>query len=260
MPLDLGVTRGDGIFESASVGNGIAQALDHHLRRFANSARALELPAPDLDAWRGALDLALTEFDPVPEGFAKFVYTRGVEGDGRPTGWVYIMPAADCSRVREEGIRVVLLDRGYKHDVERTSPWLLAGAKTLSYAVNRSVMREAARRNADDVIFVSSDGYVLEGPNSSVIVRRGDTFYTPGVELGILDGTTQANVFRYLQSLGYSVDHELSTPDRLHEADAIWLVSSVRHAAPVRELDGVPFPVDAELTKGINDYLHAVQE
>ncbi len=154
----------------------------------------------------------------------------------------------------------MLLDRGYRHDVERTSPWLLAGAKTLSYAVNRSVMREAARRGADDVIFVSSDGYVLEGPNSSVVIRRGGTFFAPGIELGILDGTTQANVFKYLQSLGCSVDHELSTPERLHEADAIWLVSSVRHAAPVRELDGEPFPVDAELTKGINDYLHALRE
>jgi 4-amino-4-deoxychorismate lyase len=257
--LDLGVTRGDGIFESASVGNGVPQALDHHLHRFANSARALELPAPDADAWRAALDLALSEFDPVEEGFAKFIYTRGIEGDGRPTGWVYVMPAADYSRVREEGIRVVLLDRGYRHDVEHTSPWLLAGAKTLSYAVNRSVMREAARRGADDVIFVSSDGYILEGPNSTVVVRRGRSFFTPGVELGILDGTTQANVFRYAQSLGYEIGHELATPETLREADAIWLVSSVRHAAPVRELDGLPFPVDAELTKGINDYLHAVE-
>jgi 4-amino-4-deoxychorismate lyase len=258
--LDLGVTRGDGIFESASVGNGVPQALEHHLRRFTNSARALELPAPDLDAWRGALQLALSEFDPVEEGFAKLIYTRGIEGDGRPTGWVYVMPAPDFSRAREEGVRVVLLDRGYRHDVERTSPWLLAGAKTLSYAVNRSVMREAARRGADDVIFVSSDGYILEGPNSTVVVKRGNGFFTPGVELGILDGTTQANVFRFAQSLGFEVGHELMTPETLREADAIWLVSSVRHAAPVRELDGVPFPVDAELTKGINDYLHAVQE
>ncbi len=54
-----------------------------------------------------------------------------------------------------------MLDRGYRHDAERTSPWLLAGAKTLSYAVNRAMLREAARRGADDAIFVSSDGYVL---------------------------------------------------------------------------------------------------
>ena len=170
------------------------------------------------------------------------------------------MPAADYSRVRTEGIRVVLLDRGYRHDVEKTSPWLLAGAKTLSYAVNRSVMREAARRNADDVIFVSSDGYVLEGPNSSVVIRRGDTLLharrrARASSTARPRRTCSATCSRW----AHAVDHELSTPERLHEADAIWLVSSVRHAAPVRELDGEPFPVDAELTKGINDYLHAVE-
>jgi len=30
-------------------------------------------------------------------------------------------------------------------------------------------------------------------------------------------------------------------------ADAAWLVSSVRHAAPIRAVDGEPLPVDAEL-------------
>lgn len=258
--LDLGVTRGDGIFESASVAGPVAQALDHHLRRFASSARALDLPVPDEAAWRAALALALETADPMAAGFAKLVYTRGVEGDGRPTGWVHVMPAPDFTRERAEGVRVVLLDRGYRHDVEQTSPWLLAGAKTLSYAVNRSVVREAQRRGADDVIFVSSDGYILEGPNSTVVIRRGDRFLTPGLGLGILDGTTQANVFRFLQSQCFEVGHELATPETLREADALWLVSSVRHAVPVRELDGVPFPVDAALTTQINAHLAAVPD
>ena len=53
--LDLGATRGDGIFESISVGAGRPQALEHHLRRFARSAAMLELPAPDLDTWRAVV-------------------------------------------------------------------------------------------------------------------------------------------------------------------------------------------------------------
>jgi len=258
--MDLGATRGDGIFETISVGNGRPQALEHHLRRFAGSAEKLELPAPDLDVWRDAILAAVDELQPGAESWAKTVLTRGVEGDGRPTGWVYAAHTSDFSRVRNEGIRVVTLDRGYRHDVESTSPWLLSGAKTLSYAVNRAVLREAHRREADDVIFVSSDGYVLEGPTSSVVFRVGDRVLTPGTGLGILDGTTQANVFRYAESLELSTGYDLVTPDQLLGADAAWLVSSVRLAAPVRALDGHPFTVDAEFTSGLNDYLLALRD
>ena len=253
--LDLGVTRGDGIFESISVGHGHPQALEHHLRRFASSAAKLDLPAPDLGAWREAILATIAQLDPVAESYVKTVLTRGIEGDGRPTGWVYATVAGDFTAVRLNGVRVVLLDRGYRHDVEQTSPWLLAGAKTLSYAVNRAVAREAARRDADDVIFVSSDGYILEGPTSTVVFRRGTSIFTPGTGLGILDGTTQANVFRFAESLGFETGFELVTPEELRAADAAWLVSSVRLAAPIRAIDGETFPVDFEFSSQLNTHL-----
>ena len=253
--LDLGVTRGDGIFETISVGHGSPQALEPHLRRFARSAAALGMPAPDLDAWRSAILAVIGELDAAPEAWVKTVMTHGVEGDGRPTGWAYASVSGDFTAARTTGIRVVTLDRGYRHDVERTSPWLLAGAKTLSYAVNRSVLREAARRNADDVIFVSSDGYVLEGPTSTVLYRRGDQLLTPGTGLGILEGTTQGSLFELAARRGMRTGFELLTPAELERADAIWLVSSVRHAAPIRELDGSPRTIDAQLTAAMNDHL-----
>lgn len=256
--LDLGATRGDGIFETISVGHGKPQALDHHLRRFAQSAALLELPKPDENVWRAAIAAAIDALDDSAEASVKTVLTRGVEGEGRPTGWVYATHSPDYGPVRRDGVRVVTLDRGYRHDIEQTSPWLLAGAKTLSYAVNRAVLREAARRNADDVIFVSSNGFVLEGPTSSVIYRRGNQLLTPGTGLGILDGTTQASIFTYAQSLGFETGFELLTVEQLEKVDAAWLVSSVRLAAPVRELNGTPLAVDAELSAGINEYLHSL--
>lgn len=258
--LDLGATRGDGIFETLSVGFGAPQAFDHHLSRFAASARTLDLPAPDLDAWRSAIVAAVALLDSVDEAFAKIVMTRGIEGGDSPTGWVYASHSPDYTRARTEGVRVVLLDRGYRHDIEQTSPWLLAGAKTLSYAINRAVFREAARRDADDVVFVSSDGYLLEGPTSTLMYRRGDSLLTPGTGLGILDGTTQANVFRFAEGLGLKTGFELAGPAALHAADAAWLVSSVRLAAPVRAVDGVSLPVDADLSADLNAWLRALRD
>jgi 4-amino-4-deoxychorismate lyase len=255
--LDLAATRGDGIFEAFSVTDGRAHAVDAHLRRFAGSAQKLDLPAPDPTAWRAAIDGVIAALDDAPEATVKTVMTRGVEGDpdARPTGWVYGWHAADHTAARTTGIAVVCLDRGYRHDVEQTSPWLLSGAKTLSYAVNRAVLREAARRGADDVIFVSSDGFILEGPTSSVLFRRGNTLLTPGTGLGILDGTTQGDLFAWAAQRGLQTGFELLSPEELAKADALWLVSSGRQAAPIRAIDGKPHDIDAGLSSEMNAYL-----
>jgi len=162
--------------------------------------------------------------------------------------------------VRVDGIAVVTLDRGYRHDLETTSPWLLAGAKTLSYAVNRAVLREAERRGADDVIFVSSDGFVLEGPSSTVVYRVGDRILTPGPGLGILDGTTQTSIFRFAEKRGFRTGLALPSPAELMAADAVWLVSSVRLAVPVHRLDDIPLKIDRETTAEMNAFLAAVRE
>jgi 4-amino-4-deoxychorismate lyase len=255
--LDLAATRGDGIFEALSVSGGRPHAVDAHLRRFGLSAAKLDLPAPDPAAWRAAIDVVITELDDIAESSIKLVMTRGIEGDpeARPTGWVYGWPAADHTAARTTGIAVVTLDRGYRHDVELTSPWLLAGAKTLSYAVNRAVLREAARRGADDVIFVSSDGFVLEGPTSSVLFRRGNTLLTPGTGLGILDGTTQGDLFVWAKEQRMQTGFDLLTPADLVKTDALWLVSSGRQAAPIRAIDGVQRDIDHNLTASMNAYL-----
>jgi 4-amino-4-deoxychorismate lyase len=254
---DLGIIRGDGVFETVTVIDGHPQALEAHLARFGRSAAMLDLPAPDTNVWRRAIEAVCARLDPVREAFVKTVLTRGVEGSDRPTGWVYAAPSGDSTAARTEGISVVTLDRGYRHDVERTSPWLLQGAKTLSYAVNMAALREAGRRGADDAVFVSTDGYVLEGTRANLILSVGGRLVTPRTDIGILAGTTQADVFRFAEEAGIETAYELLTLDDFHTADAAWLVSSVRQAAPIRSVNGVARAIDAELTTRINDFLLA---
>jgi 4-amino-4-deoxychorismate lyase len=254
---DLGITRGDGIFETVGTVSGTPQALEAHLRRFARSAAALDLPEPDLDAWRDAIAAVATALAGHSEAAIKMIYTRGIEGDGRPTGWVHGFIGSDFTAARRDGLRVVTLDRGYRHDVGSTAPWLLQGAKTLSYAVNSAALREAQRRGADDVIFVSSDGIVLEGPTSTVLMLREGRLVTPGPGLAILDGTTQDSLFAFAAQHGIPTALELTTVEHLFSAESVWLVSSVRHAAPVSAVDGIRRAADTELTAQFNRYLAA---
>src|SRR5690349_17827175 len=167
---ELSTQRGDGIFETIGVVDGHAQEARPHLARLRNSALICELPEPNLDQWQAAIDTAVARLPQRGEFAIKLVLSRGVEHGPAPTAWLHAVPAADFSGVRERGVGVVTLDRVYAHDAAERAPWLLLGAKTLSYATNMAALREAHRRGADDTFFVSSDGYVMEGPTSSVIL------------------------------------------------------------------------------------------
>lgn len=252
---DLAAVRGDGVFETISVGRGHPQALEAHLARLANSARMLDLPGPDLEGWRSAVLVVAERLAAHTEAWVKTVYSRGVEGSGTPTGWLWGQVTPDQTAARTDGIRVALLDRGYSSRVAHSSPWLLAGAKTLSYAVNMAVKREAARRGADDVIFVSSDGLLLEGPTANLIVRVGGELLTPSTDLGILEGTSQGDVFRWAKSGGIPTAYRRLPVAVLDDAEAAWLVSSVRQAAPIRLADAVDIPVDREFSAAMNAFL-----
>ncbi|MDP3207675.1 MAG: aminodeoxychorismate lyase, partial [Rhodoglobus sp.] len=65
---------------------------------------------------------------------------------------------------------------------------------------------------------------------------------------------------RYAESVGLTTAFELTTPDLLRAADAAWLVSSVRHFAPIRAIDGVDRAVAAGFTADVNAYLGALRE
>lgn len=245
--IDLGVTRGDGVFETVGVFDGTPQNLGPHLERLARSAEMLELPAPDLDILEEAFALAVHEHADVPELSVRVVMTRGREDGGGPTVWIHARESADWSRERT-GIRVAALSRGLPSTVVADAPWLLAGAKTLSYAANMSAVREAKRRGADDVLFVSTDGYALEGPTSTLLVRRGDVYSTTPVSAGVLQGTSVASAFALLAQEGARTEERLMTVEEVVASDGAWLLSSTRLVAPITHVDDRALPVDEDLT------------
>lgn len=247
MATDQGVTRGDGVFESMLAIDGEPLKLQAHLNRLHSSAMALDLKLPAEDAWRRAIATAVTEFRThdqpgAPEAVVKLIATRGDEG-GQPTAWVQVsLPAASSRQQRENGVDAIFLDRGYDSTLADRAPWLLLGAKTLSYAVNMAALRYARLHGAEEVIFTSSDGKVLEGPTSTVLmatVRDGvKTLVTPLLQSGILPGTSQGALFAAAEKAGWQLGYGPLEPHDLLEADGVWLISSIRMLAPVNHIDG----------------------
>ena len=239
---DLGLLRGDGIFETILVVDGKPRELGPHLDRLARSAAMLELPAPDRAAWERCVDAVLGAWQGGPEFALRLIYTRGREaGDGTPTAFAMAGPIAEkVLKRRETGVHAITLDRGYHPDVVAKAPWLLLGAKSLSYAVNMAAIRYAEANGADEVIFVASDGSVLEGPTSTVVIADGNTLRTTPPSHGILEGTTQGALFRAAEKAGWSTKVEPLRLSDLRAADGLFLASSVRKITRVHTLDSTP--------------------
>jgi 4-amino-4-deoxychorismate lyase len=265
---DLAAVRGDGVFESLLVRDGRPCLLEAHLGRLTQSARLSDLPAPDVPRWRAAVGTAVSSWTAGggDEGVLRLVYSRGRESVSAPARAAG--PAASCTAyamigalpgrvaaARRDGVAALTLGRGLPADGAADMPWLLAGAKTLSYAVNMAALRHAERHGAGDVIFISSEGYVLEGPRSTVVIATDidgkAALLTPPPWYPILRGTTQQALFEAARNKGYDCDYRSLRAADLVAAQGVWLVSSITLAARVHTLDGKPLrhaPMAAELS------------
>ncbi|ANW67428.1 4-amino-4-deoxychorismate lyase [Mycobacterium sp. djl-10] len=245
---DLAAVRGDGVFETLLVRDGRACLVESHLRRLAASAHSLQLPEPDLATWRAAIDTATRHWaaGSSDEAALRLVYSRGRESGSAPTAYVSVNPLpARIAAARRDGVSALCLQRGLPSAADEM-PWLLAGAKTLSYALNMAALRHAADAGADDVVFVSSDGYILEGPRSTVVIATDSVdgaqgqicLLTPPPWYPILRGTTQQALFEVARAKGYDCDYRALRPADLFAAQGVWLISAITLAARVHTLDG----------------------
>ena len=264
---DAGVTRGDGVFETLLYRRGRIRSVIEHLARMERSAAALALEIPPAAVWERAIALGLDAFlgqdaDGEPEASIRCVATRGARGTG-PACFVTLSPVP-ARDPEPKPIKVLTLDRGYDSGAAQRAPWLLLGAKTLSYAVNVAALTYAKKHGADDAIFVTSDGLVLDGLTASVVAayRSGEgsgqiVVRTPSVETGGLAGTTVAAVSEAARALDWEVEAVPMRPADLLTADALWLASSVKMLRPVSHVDGVEVGVDTQLHRILS---HALEQ
>ena len=247
--FDQGLGRGDGVFESVLVTGGRTPHLDAHLARLHRSAQITELTDPGEDAVRALVAGLVAGWPADVDGACRVFLTRGLGEGTTPTllALVATVPA-ETLRQRTEGIAVVTLSLGVPAGFRATAPWLLGGAKTLSYAVNMAAQRHAHVMGADAVVLPSLEGRLLEGPTSTFVWAAGGRLHTPPLETGILAGTPQARLFACAEADGWPTAVTPGTVEELQRADAGWLLSGIRAAAAATRLDGVERG-DADLTR-----------
>ncbi|KAB7789482.1 aminodeoxychorismate lyase [Bifidobacterium cebidarum] len=264
--FDLSVLRGDGIFEATTVWKGFPVSLENHLRRLAHSAALMDLPKPNITALTRAVKQLIAAYDdPEPGPLLRIIVSRGLDqetgigraaaaaGDNQPTVFMFI--DAKGALHETDPISMASMTRGYPSDITARAPWLLNGAKTLSYAFNCAVHRECARRGVGDAVLYTEDGYTLECPNSSIVARYGDRLITPDPRIGILHGTSQRELFAWALQEGQHAHYKKLPIAELREADRLYMVHG-GWVIPVNALDGKAYDYDSAEIQTINAAIH----
>src|SRR4051812_19750683 len=121
---DLGVLRGESVFETMRIAGGRVRYVDAHLRRLAGSAdrMAITLPAGIQDLVE-AVDTAYESAD----GVLRVVCSKGVPGEA-PVAFALAYPIApEAITGRHNGVRVITLSLGVSAAARASAPWLLGG-------------------------------------------------------------------------------------------------------------------------------------
>lgn len=215
LPLpDDGLYRGDGVFEVARLYRGRPFAMTEHWDRLERSAAKIALPV-DRAALEAELEPLLAEAGEV-EANLRVVVTRG-------------------------GRRILLIEEPFPYadsasvaTITYQPTVILNVVKSLSYAANMHATRLAKERGADEAIFVTPDGTVLEAPTSSIFWAGPDgVLKTPSLENPILDSITRDRVVKALE-----VEEGIYDLADFENATEAFMASTGREVQPLSAING----------------------
>jgi branched-chain amino acid aminotransferase len=238
--FDHGLLYGDGVFEGIRFYNGRVFALEAHLDRLWDSARAICLTIPLSREEMTAALLDTIRQNELRDGYIRLVITRGVGTLGlnpetcrRPS---VIIIAASIALYPEE-----LYQRGL--DVitcgtRRVSPGALSSqVKSLNYLNNILAKIEAMQAGAGEGLMLNEQGFVAECTGDNIFVLKRGGLFTPPISAGGLRGITRGVVFEIAAEFGISVQEPEMTRYDIYTADECFLTGTAAEIIPVISLD-----------------------
>jgi D-alanine transaminase len=254
--LDRGFLFGDGVYEVIRVTAGRPFLLEEHLRRLERSARGIELRLPSRSLFRRAI-ARLVRLAGYPETSIYIQVTRGV---GYPRKHVY-PPAGTPTTVLvaawemhpwtaerfAQGIAAITME---------DFRWGRCDLKCLNLLPNCMGRELAARRGAEEVIFVR-DGCLIEGGLSAVFAVRRGRLLVPELGQELLPSLTRALVLKIAARKKLPVSVRPIRVAEMFAAAEVFLASTSAEGLSVVRIDGRrigtgrPGPVAALLHEAI---------
>jgi branched-subunit amino acid aminotransferase/4-amino-4-deoxychorismate lyase len=229
---DAGFLLGDGVFESLRACDGVPYLLDRHLERLYGGAAELEFERMPLAETIIELVYRSLQRSELGDTYVRITVTRGSGCVGLapppepPTIAISVLPAPPA--VEGSGLHATLLHGcPAPHRTVKSTSW--------QHAV--MARRRVQRSGADEGIYVSTDGRVLEGVTSNVFVVRDQVMVTPRTA-ECLPGITRSRLLELSREAGIEVHEQAVSLEELDQADEVFLTNAVQGLREVSSIEG----------------------
>jgi branched-subunit amino acid aminotransferase/4-amino-4-deoxychorismate lyase len=235
LPLDApALVHGAGFFETLLVVDGTALSLHEHCQRLIGSAVTLDLPSPSREELAGSVTRTLaTRGECSGEYALRILWIATGQPIEERSSWelhATLAPLSPSSLRRRRLGRVILLPARHR----RSEP----EHKTISYFGTLLAARKAMATGADEALFTTDAGEILEGTATNVFALADDELITAPVDAGILPGVTRAWVIDRAAAAGLKVVQRCPVKEELLAGS--FMSGSLTTLAPIRSVDHEP--------------------
>jgi branched-chain amino acid aminotransferase len=229
--LDISLLRGFGVFDYLRTYRGKPFHLAEHLARFKYSADQLGLTLPNtLEEIEEIVHIVQAKNN-LSEASIKILLTAGTSPDQftpLPTSQliVFAYPLTNYpAHFYSEGIKVITTS------LSRSIPT----SKTTQYTSAIVAMQKGKTENAQEALYLSPSGEILEATTSNFFAFKGDTLYTCCSDQ-VLIGITREVILRLAASL-FPIETRALHISEIPSIDEAFITASNKEVMPVTQID-----------------------
>lgn len=238
--FDSVVQGGDAVWEGLRVYRGRIAALDAHLQRLQNSAKALAFAAvPSNDSIRDAIFRTLAANDMRDETHIRLTLTRG---EKVTSGMNPRFNQSGCSLIvlaewkppvySDAGIRVITAS------TRRNTPQCLDSKIHHNNLLNNILAAiEANVAGVDSAIMLDVDGFVAETNDTNLFIVRDGQVFTPFAD-ACLPGLTRRMVLDICAAVGIPAGERRLSISEVWSADEVFTSGTMGELTPILQADG----------------------
>lgn len=234
-----GFLYGESAFTTLKLEKGCPLFLSDHLDRLLKSAQFLYpfLQDPQKSQLSQAVKTAISSLSPV----------LGIEQDFGLRITIFLNNSQRGLSFDNQSIQLLITSFKTKDDNEPRTAWVSDSPKSLNsyrptflksnnYSQATRELYQAQQRGCQEVLFLSSSGYVLEGSTSNIFLVKEEKLATPKLSSELLAGVTRQHLVHCLRENHLDVQEKEISISELLQADEVFLTGSVRGIISLKKI------------------------